>query len=384
MKKSIKVVLILLWVCMIIVGISACGDSAGIDKEDLIDTPIAKEMSYVSATLPNAQVSLEDETGVEGDLSGHDNTLSTEDNIVEHEKAGYCDNTVTKISRESQMGRESCEVSFDGSDSVALTDLLLYLDYSDGICRCQPEYNVDTEFGTGYGINLTEGYVRHDVGQVSLTAEQLELIQGIFDRQVSMAQGEEKAVSPDQTEIFKAVLLGDSPFIYCHGGNVETMVITDVPALFDEDDPLMKFWEFSVIDLNGDGEDEVILFVVGVAGDMGGKGGKVVFHQIGDKVYGYTTDNRTLVDLKIDGTYDYSDPTGVAEAGIATVRGFSETEYTVDKITYATGTYKGWDTFVADHQSVTEEEYLDAVSKQDQKQNAEWHEFTDENINTLF
>ena len=33
---------------------------------------------------------------------------------------------------------------------------------------------------------------------------------------------------------------------------------------------------------------------------------------------------------------------------------------------------------------VTEEEYLDAVSKQDQKQNAEWHEFTDENINTLF
>ena len=63
-------------------------------------------------------------------------------------------------------------------------------------------------------------------------------------------------------------------------------------------------------------------FVVGVAGDMGGKGGKVVFHQIGDKVYGYTTDNRTLVDLKIDGTYDYSDPTGVAEAGIATVRGF--------------------------------------------------------------
>ena len=166
--------------------------------------------------------------------------------------------------------------------------------------------------------------------------------------------------------------------------NVETMVITDVPALFDEDDPLMKVWEFSVIDLNGDGEDEVILFVVGVAGDMGGKGGKVVFHQIGDKVYGYTTDNRTLVDLKIDGTYDYSDPTGVAEAGIATVRGFSETEYTVDKITYATGTYKGWDTFVADHQSVTEEEYLDAVSKQDQKQNAEWHEFTDENINTLF
>ena len=210
---------------MIILGLSACGDSAGIDKEDRIDTPIAKETSYVSATLPNAPVSLEDETEVEGDLSGHDHTLSTEDNIVEHEKAGYCDNTVTKISRETRMSRESWEVSFDGSDSVVLTDLLLYLDYSDGICRCQPEYNVDTEFGTGYGINLTEGYVRHDGGQVSLTAEQLETIQDIFERQVSMAQGEEKVVPPNQNEIFKAVLLGDSPFIYCSGGNDETMVI---------------------------------------------------------------------------------------------------------------------------------------------------------------
>ena len=35
-------------------------------------------------------------------------------------------------------------------------------------------------------------------------------------------------------------------------------------------------------------------------------------------------------------------------------------------------------------QYFSEEEYLDAVSVQDQKQNAEWYEFNDENINTLF
>ncbi len=183
--------------------------------------------------------------------------------------------------------------------------------------------------------------------------------------------------SDTNAEEFKEVLLGDSPFIYCSGGNAEAMVITDAPALFDEYDPLMKIWEFSVVDLNGDGEDEVILFVVGVAGDMGGK---VILHQIGDKVYGYTTDNRTLVDLKMDGSYSYSDPTGVTEVGIAAIVDFSEDEYTIDKITYATGTYKGWDSFVAEHQSVTEEDYLDAVSRQDQKQNAEWYEFSDENI----
>ena len=131
----------------------------------------------------------------------------------------------------------------------------------------------------------------------------------------------------DQSEILKDVLLGDSPFFYCSDENTETMFITDVPALFDENDPLMKVWEFSVVDMNGD---------------------------------------------------------GVTEVGIAAIVDFSEVEYTVDKITYATGRYKGWDTFVADHHPVTEEEYLDAVSVQDQKQNAEWYEFNDENINTLF
>lgn len=184
-----------------------------------------------------------------------------------------------------------------------------------------------------------------------------------------------------RNEIFKAVLLGNSPFVYCSDGNAETMVITDIPTLFDADDPLIKIFEFSVVDLNGDGEDEVILFVAGAAGDMGGK---VIFHQIGDEVYGYITDNRTLVDLKVDGTYSYSDPTGSAEAGIAEVVDFSEAGYTTDKITYATGTYEGWDAFVADHQPVTEEEYLDVVALQDQKQNAGWYEFSNENINNMF
>lgn len=185
----------------------------------------------------------------------------------------------------------------------------------------------------------------------------------------------------DRNQIFKAVLLGDSPFVYSSDGNIETMTITDVPALFDAEDPFMKIFEFSVVDLNGDGEDEVILFVAGAAGDMGGK---VILHQIGDEIYGYITDHRTLVDLKIDGTYGYSDPTGVAEAGIAAVVDFSKAGYTTDKFTYATGTYEGWDAFVADLQPVTEEEYLNALSRQDQKQNAEWHEFSSENINSMF
>lgn len=103
--------------------------------------------------------------------------------VVEHAPAGYCGNTVTTVSREERVWDEPWEASFWGDDSVALTDLLLYLDYSDGVCRCLPEYNVDTEFGTGYGVNLTAGYVRHDGGQADLTEEQISQIREILERQ---------------------------------------------------------------------------------------------------------------------------------------------------------------------------------------------------------
>ena len=182
-------------------------------------------------------------------------------------------------------------------------------------------------------------------------------------------------------EIFRSVLLGDTQFFYGSAGNMKAMAITDVPSLFDAYDPFMKIWEFSVVDLDGDGEEEVILFVTGAAGDMGGK---VILHQINGEVYGYITDNRTLVDLKKDGTYVYSDQTGLAEAEIAAVTGFSGTEYTVDKFSCAAGTYEGRDTFIVNHQPATEEEYLDAVSRQDKKQAAERFEFTNKNIDTIF
>ena len=47
------------------------------------------------------------------------------------------------------------------------------------------------------------------------------------------------------------------------------------------------------------------------------------------------------------------------ESGIAAITNFTKEGYTVDKISYETGTYKGWDSFVVDHHSATEEEYLD-------------------------
>ena len=113
----------------------------------------------------------------------HSHQRAQADNILPHEEVGYCGNTITKVRQNERLEEDPWEVSFWGSDSVALTDLLIHLDYSGEICRCLPEYYVDTEFSQEpYGLNLTSGYVRYGEGQVELTQEQVELIQGILER----------------------------------------------------------------------------------------------------------------------------------------------------------------------------------------------------------
>lgn len=118
------------------------------------------------------------------DDDGFEHLLFEGDNTVEHEFFGYCGNTITKISRETGMDGKPLETSFWGGDSVALTDLLRYLDYGEDVCECLPEYNIKTEFGNsgGYGVSLTKGFARYDGKQVSLTEEQIELIRDIIDR----------------------------------------------------------------------------------------------------------------------------------------------------------------------------------------------------------
>ena len=66
-------------------------------------------------------------------------------------------------------------------ESVTMTDILVNLDYDKNkLCKCLPEYTVDTEFGKGYGINLTDGYARCDKGQADLTSEQINKLKTII------------------------------------------------------------------------------------------------------------------------------------------------------------------------------------------------------------
>ena len=169
MKKRLPLLALLLALACAACGMPAGGGEPG-------GTPVEKNPDDVTVTSPAAPLPLAEEPD-------HAHAPLTGNNTVEHDQALYCGNTVTTVSCEERVWDAPWEASFWGEDSVALTDLLRYLDYSGPVCKCLPEYTVDTEFGTGYGVNLTENYVRHDGGQVSLTAEQAEEIRAILDRQ---------------------------------------------------------------------------------------------------------------------------------------------------------------------------------------------------------
>ncbi|MBE6740408.1 MAG: hypothetical protein E7565_08845 [Ruminococcaceae bacterium] len=88
----------------------------------------------------------------------------------------YCGNTLTTVYFDNGKS-----YSFMSGNSVRVTDILRYLDYDkEKVCDCLPEYTVDTEFGIGYGINLTEGYARCDKGQADLTTTQLNELKKII------------------------------------------------------------------------------------------------------------------------------------------------------------------------------------------------------------
>lgn len=105
----------------------------------------------------------------------HSHQIAAQAQIVDTPVTGYCGNTQTTL----YIGDKA--YSFMYGNSVTLTDILVNLSYDPArLCRCQVEYTVDTEFGKGYGINLTQGYARCDKGQADLTQEQIDTIAQII------------------------------------------------------------------------------------------------------------------------------------------------------------------------------------------------------------
>ena len=235
------------------------------------------------------------------------------------------------------------------------------------------------------GDNMQNHTLSADAEEVSSGEDALkeELKGATTDRNTKEATSDRISAEATDSgdELLKEVLLGAKQFQCINESGEKMMTVSEVSALFDPNDEYMKIWEYAVVDLDADGQDEVVLFVVGAAGDAGGK---LILLREGEEVYGYKANHRKLVDLKTDGTFYYSEGLGGTEDGIAVITNLSGSNMELDRITYAKGKNGEFDTFTVDREPATEEEYLDRVSQQDQKTNAKWYEFSEENISSSF
>ena len=173
------------------------------------------------------------------------------------------------------------------------------------------------------------------------------------------------------------VLLGNTSFLYWPEGTEtpESKAISQVPALFSPNSDYAGLYQFAVLDLDGDGADEVVLQISDVANDMGGY---LVLRQAGGTIYGYPSGWRTFWNLKSDGTFTYSAPAG-NEDGTASVR-FTGTGMELDKHICGQGNQFDFDTFLVDGASVSQNVYENAWEDQNQKQDAVWLPWNEDNI----
>lgn len=141
---------------------------------------------YGAATVPvpdieRAESAVENDDALRDNLpemesaSDHVHILAQPQENYEIE-GGYCGNTQTTLYIDGKT------YTFMYGRSVELTDILINLRYdASKLCDCPAEYRADTEFGAGYEINLTQGFVRWEGGQADLTQEQLNAVTQIVE-----------------------------------------------------------------------------------------------------------------------------------------------------------------------------------------------------------
>lgn len=183
-------------------------------------------------------------------------------------------------------------------------------------------------------------------------------------------------------ESFKAVLLDDKDFI-CTDLQNERLKLKDIKeAVTDEEDVTIAAAEFSVIDLDDDGLQEIVLWLK--INGVSDYGSAVLRYQEGD-VYEYTLPYRSFMELKGDGTFLFS--SGAADSGIGKLN-FSEEEYTIDALYYSKSEfdfdqgclqYK----FFLKGALCAEDKFIDGMSRQEEKTAAVWHDLTADNVNSV-
>ncbi len=181
---------------------------------------------------------------------------------------------------------------------------------------------------------------------------------------------------------YKSVLLGKNNFI-CTSLENKSLNISEIgQAVTDDDSITVSATKFAMIDLDGDWEDEVILWLQ--INGISDYGFEVLRCQDGE-VYGYTLQYREFMNLRDDGTFMFSN--GAADYGVGKIT-FTSTEYAINKLGYSQSEYDSNNELIiqyfANNESCSEDEFNEVINGQEQKPDAMWYDLSDDNINVVF
>lgn len=183
---------------------------------------------------------------------------------------------------------------------------------------------------------------------------------------------------------YKSVLLGESNFRHRDGLVDKSLNISEirraVVADDDDDDFVTRVLKFAVVDLDGDKEEEVVLWIR-LNDDL--DWGFEILHYLDGEIYGYPIWYRAFMNLKTDGTFSTS--YSAADQGMGRMT-FSENGYSVSEAyTHTTPLGDGEYTveYFVDNEPCSMDDYFDVVEGQDQKADVEWYDFSEDNINAL-
>ena len=191
---------------------------------------------------------------------------------------------------------------------------------------------------------------------------------------------------PPVSLVFREFLQGERTVLYSkeHAYN-QRATIQQVPALFSPDSEYAAVWRFAVVDLNRDGEEEMILQVIDAAGDLGGY---LILHRQGGELYGFFHRNWAFEELKTDGTFFFSSINGRSWAISGpmdihvedTGRGYSIPVVASQEQHPETGA----EIFYVGGYRVSKETYNQVLENQRQKEDVPWYDFTLEGIAQAF
>lgn len=174
---------------------------------------------------------------------------------------------------------------------------------------------------------------------------------------------------------YRAVLSNERSFINTDDG--DTLTISQRLDQLKSGQPA-EVLRFAVVDLDRDDTPEVILWIYAKSNEYWGF---IILRFYDGEVYGYTKPYRAFQEVKTDGSYS------IVGADSSTAS-FSETELSDNKLIYWEKTENSTDSqyinYYVEGKNVTEEEYLEAVEIQQEKDFAAWYTFTESSIKTIF